>query len=1018
MSFIQSILQIQWQQNNPGTDYFAGGGGGIYYQQTDLTVNSLLATNNALLVGAYFNNSSTSDYYFTLINISDISGISGGGGGSSSGTSGGGGGNYGGGSYGGYGGYGVYFNIPWTSSVIGNYPVVYVTSSSTLEYVYINFPDTYEANQYSSYNTNITSLTFDPLTGNCGTNNAAIDLCGNLICFNTICINNTIDSQAFMSYAIGGESTSTNQSNIYFCNTLPFSTTFTKGDPGIPIQQNGKNGVYGVYGVYGISNFNLVSSSWQNITNYVVNCSPSTSFTYFVTSPTLDNSEYPNFTSITTTQSGTMIVVSANDDTYGGIYCLQNNGGDEFTPNTQSSRSGNWQMNGVIGIQFPLSSTYSTNWTTTTFQSITSTTLQTTLNYGYMNYIIGIQDNTTLLKIAFNVPTAYSNLICDCSYITPNIIDPWDPSNNDFQIAGPIVSLVSNMDAQNVVVFITQTQFFVSNDTGNNFYYIDLSFVSSDNGVYYSSVAITGSSTTSGSSTDVSGNNSTDVSGNNSTTYQVSLFLGTTNGSVYQLVTDLSGNIPPPSISQREFRFLQGLMKFILQYRKTMQTIESTSDYITDNPNAWRWLLIGPIVINILHLYALKRTYRAIFSLICEGFLYMDSLLLTATGGAFSFGKSFAIISKYINLLVNPIGEGITKLGSYLFELLKMICKSVGIGYEALEVADPFLEDETSRDAFDLGKGGHEGMNIESEVDSLKGRGGTTTREGFDADAEAREDLIHSMTKNAIYIAEVWKGVMKITIPLQTGWHVEYIEMNEDIGLFPGKAATGTFRFKADVEVYDIKYIKQLFNTASTAIEGYVKSLQDKLSNNEINSSNPNAEREYQAIKYIQMINTTILLILIIFLLFTNKFLYISNAWKRMRGQPANKTTKEEIRMKIFGFISTNIEYILIIWGVLYLICAILFYTANLENGWFVASIAGEFFGDDPHYIQVHWETFFTDLAWEYQEIYKGISYVFEELFHSIFGDNSRIQTAKENLQDDVQNFQSGGGFTDISGVS
>ena len=469
MSFIQSILQIQWQQYNPGTDYLSGGGGGY------LTVNSLLTstnntnnTNNTLLVGAYFNNTVGNDYYFTMVNVSNTTG----------------------------GGGGVYFNIPWNNSVTNNYPVVSVTSSSTLEYVYINFPDTYEANQYSSYNTNITSLTFDPLTGNCGTNNAAIDLCGNLICFNTICINNTIDSQAFMSYAIGGESTSTNQSNIYFCNTLPFPTPYGSNQ-GISIQN-------------GISNFNLVSSSWQNITNYVVNCSPSTSFTYFVTSPTLDNSEYPNFTSITTTQSGTMIVVSANDDTYGGIYCLQNNGGDEFTPNTQSSRSGNWQMNGVIGIQFPLSSTYSTNWTTTTFQSITSTTLQTTLNYGYMNYIIGIQDNTTLLKIAFNVPTAYSNLICDCSYITPNIIGG--------TIIGPIVSLVSNIWAQNVVAFITSTQLFVSNDTGNNFYYID--DTPDSNYSNYSSLAITIAEC--------------DDPTSNQTPNSI-IFLGTTNGSVYQI---------------------------------------------------------------------------------------------------------------------------------------------------------------------------------------------------------------------------------------------------------------------------------------------------------------------------------------------------------------------------------------------------------------------------------------------------------------------------------------------------
>jgi hypothetical protein len=982
MSFIQSIIPVQWQQNNPGTDCLSGGGG-YYYQQTDLTVNSLLATNNVLLVGAYFNNT-VSDYYFTMVNVSDISGISGGGGGSS-GTSGGGGGSYGSyGNYGSYGSYGVYFNIPWNG--VGNYPAVSVTSSPTLEYVYINYPDTYEANQTAKSNTSITSLTFDPLTGNYGTNNASIDLCGNPICFNTICINNTIDSQAFMSYAIGGESSTANQSNIYFCSSLPFSTTLTKNAPGMLIQSNGQS--------TGIYNLNLASSSWQNITNYVVNCETSISFTYFITSPTLDNSDYPNFTSITTTENGTVIVVSANDDIYGGIYCLQNNGGDEFTPNTQSSRSGNWQMNGVIGIKFQLPSTYSTNWTTTTFQSISSSTLQK-LNGGFQNYIIGIQDNTTLLKIAFNVPTSYnSNLICDCSYTSPTIIDPWDPSNNDFQIVGPLVSLVSNLDAQNVVVFITQTQFFVSNDTGNNFYYIDLSFVSSDIGVYYSSVAITSSSTSSGSSTDSSGNNSTD--------YQVSIFLGTTNGSVYQLVTDLSGNIPPPTMSQREQRFLKGLTHFILQYRKTMQTIES-SDYITDNPNTWRWLLIGPIVINILHLYALKRTFRAIISLICECFVWMDSKLLKLTGGAFSFGKSFAIISKYINLLVKPIGEGITKLGSYLFEMLKMLGKLIGLSYDVTEVADPFLED-TSRDAFDLGKGGDK-----DGIDSLKGRDGDTNREGFDEDSKPQEDLIHLMTKNAIYIAKVWGGIMVFTVPMQIAWHTEYNEMNEDLGLFPGKADTGTFRFKADVEVYDIKYIKQLFNTASTAIEAYNQSLQEKLSNNEINSGNPNAEREYQAIKYIQMINTTILLLLIIFLMFTNKFLYISNAWKKMRGEPVNKVTKQEVHEELYGLLMENLDIIVAVWTVLYLICAILFYTANLETTWYLGAIINELNSDDPHYIQVHWETFFTDLAFEYQEIWKGISDFFELIFHSIFGHNSRIQTAKANLQTDIQNRQSGG---------
>jgi hypothetical protein len=423
---IQSINNVTWVQVNPdiANNYF----GNI----EDYVINYLYASyynnNNNLLIGAY--NPNYPCYFLSILNIS-----------------GGGGGGYyvsGGDVSGGwYTAFGNYYSSEFIPTI---------TNTVNLECIYVNYSSGFGVSDTGYLTGNIINVMFDQYSETSGISEIYItsedNTTNNIIFFTTICISSAIYGSYFCSYAIEN-----NNQNIYYNSEIPYISP-----------------EYHTFTVY--------TNNWQNITNYVLNCQET--FTFFTTVPSDTYNGIPNFTSVSTNFYGSSLVVSASDDTYGGIYYLQcPQGCSSYQPNTITNDN-NYLMNGVSGIKFPLTDGNNnpiTEWDYCTYQNLT-VEIDISLNNAFGNYIICVENNI-VYKIAFDFTTTTdynsSNEYCSYEISNPYILNL---SGEPCEITGNIISLISNVDAQNVVVFITSTQFFISNDTGNNFYYVPISEIS------------------------------------------------------------------------------------------------------------------------------------------------------------------------------------------------------------------------------------------------------------------------------------------------------------------------------------------------------------------------------------------------------------------------------------------------------------------------------------------------------------------------------------------------------------
>jgi hypothetical protein len=998
MSYIQAINNVTWVQVNP--DISNNTNGNI----EDYVVDYLYASNNNLLIGAYssnpVDNSNPNPYCLSGLNIS------GGGGGYDLS-----GGDISGGWY-----TNMYNYLDETT-----YTIPTISNITSLECIYINYSNGFQPSS-SEPIYGIRNFMFDITTEELTNNSIYItneDTTGNTIYFSNICISNELEGSYLVSFAIEN-----NNQNIFFNYEIPYLSAKY--------------------------NSNTNTNNWQNITNYVLNCD--VSFTYFETVPSDTYSGIPNFTSVSTSTYGVTLVVSANDDTYGGIYYLQcPQGCSSFEPNTKSKNNDTPLIDGVVGIKFPINDSNAnpiTSWDYCTYQNLTNG-IDVSLNDNYQNYIVCVESNN-VYKIAFDFITSTdyttSKDYCIYSISNPNILDL---SGESCEINGNITSLISNIDAPNVVVFITPTQFFISDDTGNHFYNIPISELSTNS-------SLTSCAISSGSSSSSSSSSSKTV------TYIVSIFLGTNNGSIYQVVTDISGVIQPrtgPVMSKSSGRFLSWLTTFLIDYHFLMQTLQANqaSGY---KKTALNYLFIFPIIMSCWRFYNIKRTFVKFFGLIIACILYLFLVLGFQIGRGLSY--LIGIIGKYIPEV------GIVKLGSYfvvgmtralnylivllrktfnliddiylMFYPLKEEAISEGVTKEELLSEFDFDEDgEGPRHAFDFGggEGGGEG-----------GEGQTWEKY-----------LTDWIIKDATYIFDCFKYEVLVSIILNLAGYAVFLDYFNAISINPTSFSSlitlitndnlstsqsikvafedisdivtindlsfNYFRMKLYIYFYDIQKIKKGFGDMYGDIENFVTNILS----NKITTYVPNSNVE-KSLYYIQLIMVTIWVFIIYLIIFWRKNMYRLLSWASIKGGYTNPDDGGEGRDLFKGFATSGedkkeetksffeglkeiapilgdiLTVIAIIFVIDWLICFVIYYI-------YIIFINPS--GKQVPYIVVRWENFVKGFLWYIKEIQTGIGKLFELIFRKILADianSGRIAQLRENIQSKKQDFSG----NDVSG--
>jgi len=836
--------------------------------------------------------------------------------------------------------------------------------------------------------TSIINYTLNGATSFLDNNNIYIvnnDQSGNNIYFSKICVANIYySSQGYKgvpSFAIRN-----NNQEIYYTNILPVPTKQVDTETAI---------------------------IWQNVTNYVLNLE--CGFTYYNETPVSTNG-IPFFTSVSTNASGTALVVSANDDVYGGIYYLQiPEDCSNFEPNTLSKLTNNPVIDGVVGIKFS-----SEPCDFCTYQYLPNT-IDQSLNDFYDNYIIWIDENNTFHKIAFNF-TLYESDVSNCSVdwclSTPNILTI---DGETCDINGPIISLITNCSAPNAVVFITSTQFFISNDTGNNFYNISVG-----NSSQFTSCAISAGNASASSS---------DISGNTSTTevdYSVIIFLGTDTGSVYQVLTDISGTIQPvrsgsdSSGNNARSAALSWLVEFIVDYYYFTKTIETiyNSGYHT---GALNFLFIVVIINSCFRYYVLKKTFYKTLCLIWECILYLYFILGFYAGRALrllSNSEAFSEICKFfekVGLRTRTIG--MTEFSNYLIVLLTT-------SFELLKDLDDFFNAATREEA--------------------KTRE-FTTREGFsNIDGSDLRRLIWknftflwgywiimihiSMISNTICYEDVYRHLLTDdNDALKSGTYVisfnkdisnNYI--NKDISLndYSLLFKDSFFRMKEYIYVYDFLWINKKYGDMWNCIENYVNILSNK-----VNNSLPDSNIE-KTLYYLQMIIVTIWVLIIYLIIFWRKNLDRYLSWRKLKqsGETSepfhvefaffttleNEFNSDEMRWKDiftkYPELVVILKYLALIWVADYLICFIIYWLYVFFGlGVTILDLAST---DTKPYIVVRYQNFVRGFLWYVKNIQKGISKLFEIMFRRIL---ERIKNAdiEAKLSSALKNDLSG---NDISG--
>ena len=828
--------------------------------------------------------------------------------------------------------------------------------------------------------------------------------------------NETLTS--IINYTLNGATSFLDNNNIYIVNNdqsgnnnyiyfskicvanIYFSSQGYKGVPSFAIRNNNQEIYYiNILPVPTEQVDTETSIIWQNVTNYVLNLE--CSFTYYNETPVSTNG-IPFFTSVSTNANGTALVVSANDDVYGGIYYLQiPEDCSNFEPNTLSKLTNNPVVDGVVGIKF------SSEPCDFCIYQYLSNTIDQSLNDFYDNYIIWIDENNTFHKIAFNF-TLYESDVSNCSVdwclSTPNILTIYGETCD---INGPIISLITNYSAPNTVVFITSTQFFISNDTGNNFYNISVG-----NSPQFTSCAISAGNSSASSS---------DISGNTSTTevdYSVIIFLGTGTGSVYQVLTDISGTIQPvrsgsagsdSSGNNAGSAALSWLVEFILDYFYFTKTIETiyNSGYHT---GALNFLFILVIINSCCRFYVLKKTFYKTLCLIWECILYLYFILGIYAGRALrwvSNSKAFSVIGKFCEKVgLRTCTIGMTEFLNYLIVLLTT-------SFELIKDLDDIFNDNNR----------------------------ATTREGFsnysDDKGKILRDLIWenvkflwpywvimihiSMISNTICYEDVYRHLLTDdNDDLKSGTYVisfnkdvsnNYI--NKDISLndFSLLFKDSFFRMKEYIYVYDFLWINKKYGDMWNCIKNYVNILSNK-----VNNSLPNSNIE-KTLYYLQMIIVTIWVLIIYLIIFWRKNLDRYLSWRKLK-QSGGTSAPFHVKFAFFTTIENDetrwkdiftkypellniLYYLAIIWLVDYLICYVIYWIYIFFSGL-----------DSKPYLVIRYQNFVRGFLWYVKNIQKGISDLFEIMFRRIL---ERIKNAdiEAKLSSALKNDLSG---NDISG--